>query len=167
MATYLQGVTDYIPQFQPFEPDLNFYDNVLRTKQTQYDSNWKALNNMYSKYYYADLTRDNNIKARDSFVKDAQFNLKRISQLDLSLEQNVQQATQVFRPFYENADLMKDMAWTKNKNAERARGESFRTAVDPDQNKKYWAEGIREIDYLTQEFKEASNEDALTFNNVT
>jgi len=41
------------------------------------------------------------------------------------------------------------------------------TAVDPDQNKKYWAEGIREIDYLTQEFKEASNEDALTFNNVT
>lgn len=167
MATYLQGVTDYIPQFQPFEPDLNFYDNVLKTKQTQYDSNWKALNNMYSKYYYADLTRDNNIKARDSFVKDAEFNLKRISQLDLSLEQNVQQATQIFRPFYENADLMKDMAWTKNKNTERARGESFRTAVDPEQNKKYWAEGIREIDYLTQEFKEASNEDALTFNNVT
>lgn len=167
MATYLQGVTDYIPQFQPFEPDLNFYDNVLKTKQTQYDSNWKALNNMYSKYYYADLTRDNNIKARDSFVKDAEFNLKRISQLDLSLEQNVQQATQIFRPFYENTDLMKDMAWTKNKNTERARGESFRTAVDPEQNKKYWAEGIREIDYLTQEFKEASNEDALTFNNVT
>jgi hypothetical protein len=167
MATYLSGVTDYIPQFQPFEPDLNFYDNVLKTKQTQYDSNWKALNNMYSKYYYADLTRDNNIKARDSFVKDAEFNLKRISQLDLSLEQNVQQATQIFRPFYENTDLMKDMAWTKNKNTERARGESFRTAVDPEQNKKYWAEGIREIDYLTQEFKEASNEDALTFNNVT
>jgi len=65
------------------------------------------------------------LKQETLLLKDAQFNLKRISQLDLSLEQNVQQATQVFRPFYENADLMKDMAWTKNKNAERARGESF------------------------------------------
>jgi hypothetical protein len=44
MATYLQGVTDYIPQFQPFQPDLNFYGNVMQTKQTQYDTNWKALN---------------------------------------------------------------------------------------------------------------------------
>ena len=42
--------------------------------------------------------------------------LKKVSGLDLSLEQNVQQATQIFRPFYEDKYLMKDMAWTKNKN---------------------------------------------------
>jgi len=166
MATYLQGVTDYIPQFQPFQPDLNFYDNVMQTKQTQYDNNWKALNTMYSKYYYADLTRDNNVKARDSFIKDAQFNLKRISQLDLSLEQNVQQAAQVFRPFYENQDLMKDMAWTKTKNTELAAADSFRKSLDPEMNKKYWDTGVREINYLTEEFKNATNEEALGFSNV-
>ena len=33
MATYLQGVTDYIPDYQPFQPDLNFYNNYLQTKQ--------------------------------------------------------------------------------------------------------------------------------------
>ena len=38
MSTYLQGVTDYIPQFQPFQPDLNFYANALQTKQNQYDT---------------------------------------------------------------------------------------------------------------------------------
>lgn len=166
MATYLQGVTDYIPQFQPFQPDLNFYDNVMQTKQTQYDNNWKALNTMYSKYYYADLTRDSNIKARDSFIKDAQFNLKRISQLDLSLDQNVQQAAQVFRPFYENQDLMKDMAWTKNTNTELAAADSFRKSLDPEINKKYWDPGVREINYKIEEFKNASNEEALSFSNV-
>jgi len=166
MATYLQGVTDYIPQFQPFQPDLNFYGNVLQTKQTQYDNNWKALNNMYSKYYYAELTRDKNIAARDSFIKDAQFNLKKISQLDLSLEQNVRQATQVFRPFYENKDLMKDMAFTKNKNAELAGAESLRNSLDPEINKQYWDTGVQEILYKTEEFKNASDEEAMTFANV-
>ena len=48
MATYLQGVTDYIPDYQPFQPDLNFYANVLQTKQNQYDTNYKSLNNLYS-----------------------------------------------------------------------------------------------------------------------
>lgn len=166
MATYLQGVTDFIPQFQPFQPDFNFYGNVLQTKQTQYDNNWKALNNMYSKYYYSELTRDKNIASRDAFIKDAQFNLKRISQLDLSLEQNVRQATQVFRPFYENKDLMKDMAWTKNKNAELAGAESFRNSLDPEMNKKYWDPGVQEIMYKTEEFKNATDEEALSFGNV-
>ena len=166
MATYLQGVTDFIPQFQPFQPDLNFYGNVLQTKQTQYDNNWKALNNMYSKYYYAELTRDKNVASRDSFIKDAQFNLKRISQLDLSLEQNVKQATQVFRPFYENKDLMKDMAWTKTKNAELSGAESFRNSLDPEMNKKYWDPGVQEIMYKTEEFKNATDEEAMSFANV-
>lgn len=166
MATYLQGVTDFIPQFQPFQPDLNFYGNVLQTKQTQYDNNWKALNNMYSKYYYADLTRDKNVGSRDAFIKDAQFNLKRISQLDLSLEQNVRQATQVFRPFYENKDLMKDMAWTKIKNTELAGAESLRNSLDPEVNKLYWDSGVQEIMYKTEEFKNATDEEALTFANI-
>ena len=166
MATYLQGVTDFIPQFQPFQPDFNFYGNVLQTKQTQYDNNWKALNNMYSKYYYSELTRDKNVAARDSFIKDAQFNLKRISQLDLSLEQNVKQATQVFRPFYENQDLMKDMAWTKNKNSEIAGAESFRNSLDPEINNKYWDTGVQDIMYKTEEFKNATDEEALGFANV-
>ncbi len=101
MATYLQGVTDYIPEFQPFQPDLNFYANVLQTKQTQYDTNWKALNKIYGQYFYSDLSREDNIQIKDELLKNIDFNLKRISGLDLSLEQNVEQAAQVFKPFYE------------------------------------------------------------------
>ena len=58
MATYLQGVTDFIPQVQPFQPDLNFYGGLMQTKQNQYDQNWNSLNKMYGQYFYADLTRD-------------------------------------------------------------------------------------------------------------
>ena len=166
MATYLQGVTDYIPQFQPFQPDLNFYANVMQTKQTQYDTNWKALNKMYSQYYYADLTRDGNIKKKDEYLNNIEFNLKRVSQLDLSLEQNAAQATQVFKPFYEDKSLMKDMAWTKNYNNQLNRAEIFRNSSETEQRTQYWEEGVRGMNYLRDEFKEATDEDAMSFQNA-
>ena len=166
MATYLQGVTDYIPQFQPFQPDLNFYSNIMQTKQSQYDSNWKALNKMYSAYYNADLTREPNVAKKDQHIKDIEFNLKRVSQLDLSLEQNLTQATQVFTGFYEDKDLMKDMAWTKNYNREVGRAESLQGAYDDKQSGQYWADGVSALRYRKEEFKEASDADALSFQNV-
>jgi hypothetical protein len=167
MATYLQGVTDFIPDYQPFQPDLNFYDNVLRTKQTQYDTNWKALNNMYGQYYNAELTRDDNIEKRDKHLKDIEFNLKRVSQLDLSLEQNVTQATQVFKPFYEDKDLIKDMAWTKNYRTQINKAMAFKGSADGERNGMYWDTGVQAIEFQREEFKNATAEEASNFGNVS
>jgi hypothetical protein len=167
MATYLQGVTDYIPQFQPFQPDLNLYANVLQTKQTQYDTAWKSINKIYGQYFYSDLTRDNNIKRKDELLKNIDFNLKRVSGLDLSLTQNVSQATQVFKPFYEDRNLMKDMAWTKTYNGQRSRAEGLKNALDEERREQYWDGGVRALDYMRDEFKEASDEEALQFGSVS
>jgi len=167
MATYLQGVTDYIPEFQPFQPDLNFYNNVLQTKQTQYDSNWKAINNVYGQYFYSDLTRDNNIEKKDELMKQIDFNLKRVSGLDLSLDQNVEQATQVFKPFYEDNFLMKDMAWTKNYKTNRQRGVALKNSKNKEDRGMYWDTGIRYMDYMREDFKKVSDEESLGFDNVT
>jgi len=167
MATYLQGVTDFIPDYQPFQPDLNFYDNVLRTKQTQYDTNWKALNNMYGQYYNAELTRDDNIEKRDKHLKDIEFNLKRVSQLDLSLEQNVTQATQVFKPFYEDKDLVKDMAWTKNYRSQINKAMAFKGSADGERNSMYWDTGVQALEFQREEFKNATAGEAASFGNAS
>ena len=156
MATYLQGVTDFIPDYQPFQPDLNFYANVLQTKQTQYDNNWKQLNNLYGQLYSADLTNDLNVQKKDQLLKQIDFNLKRVSGLDLSLEQNVTQATQVFRPFYEDKYLMKDMAWTKNWKTTMANADSLKNSTDPKESAKYYSEGIRGLEYRREMFKNAT-----------
>jgi hypothetical protein len=166
MATYLQGVTDYIPQFQPFQPDLNFYGNIMQTKQTQYDTNWKALNKMYGQYYHADLTRDDNIAKKDNYLNQIEFNLQRVSQLDLSLEQNVDQATQIFKPFYEDKGLMKDMAYTKNFMTQVGRAQGLQGSNDQKEREQYWADGVAELQFRRQEFKEASLEDAMSMESV-
>ena len=166
MATYIQGVTDYIPQFQPFQPDLNFYAKVMQTKQSQYDSNWKALNKVYGQYFYADLTRDPNLKKKEDLLRQIEFNLKRVSGLDLSLEQNVNQATQVFKPFYEDANLMKDMAWTKTFNRESGRAQALRGSINETDRKQYWDTGLKELQYKREEFKNATDDEAMNFSNV-
>jgi len=167
MATYIQGVTDYIPQFQPFQPDLNFYAKLMQTKQSQYDSNWKSLNKVYGQYFYADLTRDPNIKKKEELLKQIEFNLKRVSGLDLSLEQNVNQATQVFKPFYEDGNLMKDMAWTKTYNRETGRASALRGSANEVDRKQYWDTGLKKIQYERDEFKNATDDEAMNFANVS
>ncbi len=167
MATYLQGVTDYIPQFQPFQPDLNFYNNVLQTKQTQYDSNYKQLNNIYGNYFYADLTHGDNIQRKEELLKNIDVSLKKVSGLDLSLEQNVTQATQVFKPFYEDQYLMKDMAFTKNYSAQRSRAEGLKNSLDEKKRGMYWADGVAALDFQREEFKESAIGDTLGIANAT
>ena len=161
MATYLQGVTDFIPDYQPFQPDLNFYANLLQTKQTQYDTNWNQINNLYGQLYGADLTHDLNIKKKDELLKQIDFNLKRVSGLDLSLEQNVNQATQVFKPFYEDKFLMRDMAYTKNWKNTMSSAEALANSSDPKEIAKWHAEGIRGLEYRRQMFKDATLEETL------
>jgi hypothetical protein len=121
---------------------------------------------MYSQYYYADLTRDGNIKKKDSYLDNIEFQLKRVSQLDLSLEQNATQATQVFKPFYEDKGLMKDMAWTKNYSNQLNKSEIFRNSTDEKSRSQYWEDGVRGMNYLKDEFKEATEEDAMGFQNA-
>lgn len=166
MATYLQGVTDYIPQVQPFQPNMNLYANVLQQKQTKYDQNWESINNVYSQLIYADLSREDNQERRDELVKAIDFNLKKVSGLDLSLQQNTRQAKQLFTPFYEDKFLMKDIAWTKNFTSEASRALSLKNSKDEKQRAQYWDTGMRGMDYRKQEFTEADLQDTLNFGNA-
>jgi hypothetical protein len=153
MAKYPQGVSSFIPQYQPYQVDFNYVNNVLATKQDQYDKNWKAINKVYGQLYYADLTHSDSIKRKEQLEKQIDFNLKRVAGLDLSLEQNATQALQVFKPFYEDKNLMYDMAFTKNAKMSKMTGESYFNATDPKVREQGWNTGIKAIDYKIEEFK--------------
>jgi len=153
MAKYPQGVSSFIPQYQPYQVDFNYVNNVLATKQDQYDRNWKAINKVYGQLYYADLTHPDSIKRKDQLEKQIDFNLKRVAGLDLSLEQNATQALQVFKPFYEDKNLMYDMAFTKNAKMQKMTGESYFNATDPKIKEQAWTDGIKAIDYKIEEFR--------------
>jgi ASC-1-like (ASCH) protein len=156
MATYLQGVTDYIPEYQPFQPDFNFFASALQTKQNRYDKNWSQLNKVYGKFVNAPLTHRQSISNRDQYLKGAVKNIQKISGLDLSLEQNVQQAMQVFTPFYNDKNLLYDMHFTEQANSSRSLGQSYQNCTGKDCEGLYWLQGIQAIDYKVKEFGESN-----------
>jgi len=168
MATYIQGVTDYLPVIQPFQPDYNFLSNVLQTKQSRYDAAHKQLSSVYGTLLNSPMLRDKNIKTREEFFEAIDQDIQRMSGMDLSLQQNQDAALNVFKGFYEDKNMVKDMLWTKNYLDERSRAESFKECVDKEKCGGFWWEGgVKALDYRAQEFKMASDEEALNFADVS
>jgi hypothetical protein len=164
MATFIPGITDYIPQVQPWQPDLGFYQEALQRKQSQYDAAYNKVSSLYGSLLNSPMLRDADIKRRDEFFKAIDNDIKRISTLDLSLEQNQDAAMELFRPFYEDENIVADMALTRKFNQQRQKGESYKNCTDQKKcNGMYWNGGMEYLNYWAEEFKSSSDEEALKF----
>jgi hypothetical protein len=169
MATFIPGITDYIPQIQPFKPDYNFLSGILQTKQSRYDAARKQISETYGALLNAPLTKDENVKRRDDFFKMVDNDIQRISGLDLSLAQNKDAALNIFKPLYEDKYLAKDMAWTKNLQNKAGYAERLKYCADPEKcgGVSYSSEGVEYLGYQRERFKNSSMDDSLNFDNPT
>jgi hypothetical protein len=162
MASYIQGVTDYIPQLQPFQPDYNFLSNVLQTRQSRYDQAHKQLNKMYGTLLYSPMLRDDNIQQRDQFFKMVDQDIKKMSGLDLSLQQNADAAGSVFKSIYDNKNIIKDMSFTKQYRNQLTLAEDYRNCLNQEEcGGGYWDVGVNELHFRADEYKKASAEEAM------
>jgi len=162
MATYIKGVTDYIPQIQPFRPDFNFYQNVLARKQQQYDQGWSKVNSLYNSLLNAPMTNPQNVATRDDFFKRAEFEIKRLSGVDLSNPTNIDAAYKLFKPYYSDENIIHDMSNTKRAMNNYQKGNTLRYETDAKKGAgTFWQEGLDYIDLWRKRYSEASLEDAL------
>lgn len=168
MATYLQGVTDYIPQIQPFKPDLNFYQGVLETKQAQYKAGYDKLSSLYGTLLNSELTRSDNTERRDKFFTQIQTDIQKVSSMDLSRSENVDAARKVFQPLVDDKFILKDMSFTKSYRNEQNKAEYFMNCTDEKTcGGKYWEGGVRALDYQRGDFAKASIEESMGYQNPT
>ena len=161
MATYIKGVTDYIPALEPFKPDYKFLSDVLSVRQDRYDTNYKQLNDLYSKVVYAPLSRSDNAEKRDQYANRLSNGLKQVSGLDLSLQQNADVAKGLFKPFFEDKSLIKDMAATKLYSKENQRANSYLNSPDQNVVRQYWDTGVQGLQMWMDKYKNATAEEAL------
>jgi hypothetical protein len=167
MATYLQGVTDYIPQIQPFTPDYNFYSGALNFKQSKHDASRKQLSNIYGSLLNAPLTREDNAETRDKFFQTIEQDIQKMAGMDLSLAQNAEAAQGVFNQMLDNKAIVKDMVWTKQYQSQQQRAQGFKNCVDPEKcGGSWWEGGERLLQYNREAFKAASAQDAMNFGNA-
>jgi hypothetical protein len=166
MATYLPGVTDYIPQIQPFKPDYNFYANILQTKEAQYKAGYDKLSNIYGTLLNSEMLRDDNINRRTEFFSNIDNQIKKIAGLDLSKQQNISAAQKVFQPLIDDKYIQKDMAFTRVWRGQQERGKSLKNCTDPDKcGGEWWDGGDRALNYQAEDFRNATADESLSFTN--
>lgn len=166
MSQYVPGVIDYVPEIQPYKPDLNFFQQVLQTKQAQYDAGYNKLSSIYGSLLNSPMLKNENIDVRNKFFNDIAANITKISAMDLSIEQNVNAAQKVFQPLIDNDYIMKDMAFTKKYQQALDRHEYFKNCVDEKKcGGRYWTDGLKYINYQAEDFVKASLDESLTFSN--
>lgn len=163
MSKYIPGIIDYVPQIQPYKPDLNFVAKVLETKEAQYKAGYDKLSSLYGTLLQSPMLRTDNIELRNDFFNRISSEIQKISSLDLSLNQNVQAASQVFQPLIEDDYIMKDMAFTKQAYDALREGEELKNCIDKECKGKYWQGGIRAIQYQMEDFMTADRDSTLNF----
>lgn len=99
------------------------------------------------------LAHPENVKKRDQFLQQAISNLKNLSTMDLSQSSNVNAALGVFRPFYDNTELLQDMAFAAKIDSELRKSESDRTK---DHGKYYNQSAIARIKQIEEDYKNDS-----------
>ena len=162
MASYIQGITGYIPEYQPYRPDYNFLGNILQTKQSQYDQNYQQLSKTYGTLLSSPMLREDNIMKRNEFFKMIDNDIKRISGMDLSLQQNTDAANKVFDSFFQNKDLVHDMTYTKEYQKQLQIAENYKNCTDKTCDGKYWDVGVNALHYKADEYKKADKNSAMT-----
>lgn len=164
MATYLAQVQDVIQQTQPYNPNIQFYGQGLQTEQSQYDQGHAQLSSVYGSILNSAVTRADSQQTKDEFFKLVNTDIKKMAQMDLSLQSNQSQAGNVFKSIYQDKNLVKDMVWTKNFGQELERANAFKNCLDPAKcGGSYWEGGEEYLMHKRQEFANANPQDALTF----
>ena len=161
MATYIQGITDYIPKIQPFKPDFNFFQSALQAKQQQYNAGYNKVSALYGELLNSELLREPNKERRTQFFQDIDNEIKRLSGVDLSLPENIDQASKVFQPLINNDYFRRDLAYTKQYFASKNKGQALKNNPNKDSDEKWWAEGDRALDYQARDFANSSDEESL------
>ena len=161
MATYVQGYQIYDREAKPFVPDYKFLSTVLETRQNRYDTNYQALNDAYSKVVYADLSRDDNKEKRDQFAQQIAPKMEQVSGFDLSLRQNVDMAKGIFKPFYEDDAIIRDLTNTANFKYGIKNAEFLKNSNDKAKRDLYWETGVQDLNIQMQDYINASPEEAL------
>ena len=161
MATYIKGADTYLPNIKPFTPDYKFLSAVLETRKDKYEANFKATNDVYNKVVYADLSRQDTKERRDQFAEQIGPQIEKISGMDLSLQQNADNARSVFAPFYQDDLTVKDIVFTSKYRDEMAYANRLLDSTDQKMHERYWETGIRGMQYRMDDFINGSEQQAL------
>lgn len=158
MATFIPEVQANLPEVKLYTPPFEMIANFLDVKQQRYDAAATQLGSYYSQLQKLPLTLTDNIERRDQFIKDAEAQVKKLAEVDLSLPENYRAARNIFNPLLEDEDIITDMTFTLNQQALVQANQRFKNSPDEEDRKRYNPNNDAYAALKRQEFINASPE---------
>ncbi len=112
MATYLAGMTGKAA-FLPWQPNVNMYAYTLQNLNTTYEASVQAIDQQLGSFMLADITNEENAKARNAYYEGFQNYVSRIRNIDLTDPSHFDAIRNSLKPFYSDSYLTRDIAYTK------------------------------------------------------
>lgn len=155
MATFIPNIQGNIPDLELYTPNFELMENWLSVKQERYDQGRMAVSQAYSTIANLALTDESNIAKKDQFIKDAQNQIKKLASVDLSLEENVVAARQIFNPLLQDENIMADATFTSKARALMQTNANFKNSSNSEDRARYNANNDIFAQLKLQEFKMA------------
>ena len=118
MATYLPGGTD--TGFNPvqYSPNLSLLANSIDRATARYETNFAKVSKGYNDILSASILNDGYSQKRDQYLSEIKDKLKTISTTDLSVQSNVNDAENLYAPFWEDKTMLSHIADTKQRQSQ-------------------------------------------------
>lgn len=158
MATFIPQIQANIPDLEMYDPNFELINNWLETKQSRYDQGRIEVSKAYQTIQNLPLTDEMNITKKNQFLKDAENEIKRLSSVDLSLEENVRAARQIFNPLLKDEDILTDATFTSKATALAQTNQRFKNSSDEDDRARYNPGNDAYASLKLEEFKNADAE---------
>lgn len=159
MASYLPGMTDHFTPQDLFKPNYGLMGQAAGTLLNRYNQGFQSLKNVYSSLLNAPLSSQDNIKFRDEYFKKVDAEFQRLSQTDLSKQENVSKATSLFDPLINDKELISDMSKTRFYQNEMAAIDSVKNSFDDNVRKKYHPDAEKYVLNEYQKLRESKRGD--------
>lgn len=153
MATFIPQVQANLPEVKLYTPPFEMIANFLDVKQQRYDAAASQLGTYYSKIKQLPLTVDANIEKRDKFLKEAEAQVKKLAEVDLSLPENYKAARSIFTPLLEDEDIMTDLTFTLKANSLVRANNAFKNSSEEEDRKRYNPNNDAYVSLKLNEFK--------------
>lgn len=161
MASFIPNITDVFPEPVLSKLDINRVERNLKLRDASYIQGAKRFKSVYDSLFNSPLLRNSSEKKRADYLNQISGFLKQASSLDFSLPENQYSAEQLFTPLYEDPELVKDFAYTRQAQNQMGIASQYLNSSNPSERKKYWEEGMKALNYQIEEFQNADTKKAL------
>lgn len=157
MSTYLPGVID--TGFNPlsYTPNFSLLANSLDKATARYEANFDKLTQGYRNILESPIINDEKNNQRNNYLNSIKDQLKKISSTDLSIESNLNEAENLYSPFWEDKDMLDHIVDSKERIAQLE--EQKRIAKEHPDYDNYTVETV--MNYYNNKIKTSKNPNVI------